>query len=300
MSDAAAAGTGGAAAPAQTGSTQATTAAAQAAAAPDFKATKHRVPVDGREVEVDYDELRRGYSHAQAAAGRMKQAAETMKQAQAQTAVLKAVETGDWRPLIAKVGVEKAKSFAENFLLEYLDYQDMSPEKKEALREKQRADAAEKQINDAKAADEARQKEAAEQKAGKEIDDEIGAALKAHGKKLTPRLVRHIAEYQLAQLEAEQPSRLAASEALSRAVGDIHSDIAEYLMDMPPEEAVKHLPRKLLDGLRKYFAGQVMAQDPFGSGQQTGASDTASPKGKRKGLSRDDWFTQQEKKFGGR
>lgn len=288
-------------------------AAASARPAASPPADKIRGP-GGEEIPDDIEELKRGYGHMKAANERMRLAAEKEKAAEERVraaegrageleAAFKAAETGDYTQLVRKVGYEKAKEFAEMLLLSEIEWNEMTPEQQRAARLEKENERYRKRDAEAKAADEAKKKAAEEQRAFKDIDDEVSAALKELGKTPTPRVVMRVVEHLLADIESDETKArpVSAKDAYKRVVTDIHADIGEYLSGLSAAELRQVLPKAVQDTMRNADVEDVLAQDPLRSGRRPAPTNQhRDNEQRRKKVSSDDFWAKKEKKFGGR
>jgi len=234
---------------------------ADSATTPDFKATKHKLKIDGQDMELDYDDLVRRAQKSTAADKRFQEAKrlhdEASKVRESSQSVEAALAKGDLSYLVNKLGPQKAKEVFENFLIEQMEYDQLPPAEKRARELQRRLDDNEAER---KAETEDRTKEAralATQKAMADLDADISEALKADGKKPTPRLVLRI----LDELEAPVNARgqkITASQAKEKAIEGIHRDIGEYLPGVPVDVLIKILPKEVLQKLREYEVEQVL------------------------------------------
>jgi predicted DNA-binding protein (UPF0278 family) len=91
---------------------------------------RYKLKVNGKEVEKSIDELIRDAQKGVAADEKFQQAASLAKKYSAYEQMEKAIESGQIDPLIEKLGHDKFRQFAENYLIDYLEYQQLPPEKK--------------------------------------------------------------------------------------------------------------------------------------------------------------------------
>ncbi len=263
---------------------------------------KHKVRVDGKELEVDIDELKRGYSHAAAAAERMKKSAEAQKSAEPMIRAVQSLKDGDPGPLVDLVGIDAMEEIAEAVLQSRVEWDELTPEQKRLaqLEMENKGFKSEKQKEADKLA--AARKAELETQAYEEIDTEIGQILSKAGKKATPRMIARTVEYMCAQLDLSKGAKkLSAEEAYARVKGDMRLEIPEYLDGLSAEEALEHLPESVSAALRAHWIEEAKAQDPFRSGRRDSSSnDDPNPTSKSERLSTDDWFANKERKFGGR
>jgi hypothetical protein len=256
----------------------------------DYRAAKHRVKIEGREAEVPYDELVRGYQTSKVSTQRLQEAADMKKKTEA---LLGGLSKGD-REQMAKVlgGKEKLKEWAENYLWEEYSYEKLTDEEKEFRSLKEENKSLKQRQEDEKKRQEDAEFSALEERAAEELDVEISEALKALGRRPTPRLVLRVIDEIQARLEVKD-HRMGGKDALDKAVKGIHGDLVEFLSDMPVEEAVKVLPKKLLDGIRRYEVSQVI-EDSSRQRAKPSGNPTAKP-AKRVGI--DDWFKNRDVKL---
>lgn len=286
-----------------------TTEPPSAAAPPDFRKLKHKVRVEDKDDEVDYDELVRGYQKARASDQRFQTAKQMMRE----------VEAFKKDPFAAlkSAGVDKAqiKQMAEQLLLEEIEWEALSPAEQRAIKAEHEAKSVKEELEKRTKAEKAKEREAAETQAVAEIDEEIGQALKAMGRRPTPRLVARITETLIAdyerQLQAlraehgeELPEdaysrlqRMPADRAVKHVQREYVSDIAEYLASLPIDEVRKVLPKELLDGLRQADVAQVLAQDPAGSRKPKAEQPPRQSREKAKRMSSDEYFKKLEEKW---
>jgi hypothetical protein len=92
---------------------------------------KIRVKVDGTEEEVDLDTVKRDYQKYRSADKRFQEAANLRKSHEAEAKAIEKAKAGDFSELVKVAGADKARAWAENYLLEFLEYQQLSPEQKE-------------------------------------------------------------------------------------------------------------------------------------------------------------------------
>ena len=258
---------------------------------------KYKLKVNGRELELPEAEVIKRAQKAEAADERFRLASEKEKKAAELEAFAKAVESGDTTTLEKRLGKDKFRKMAEQYLIKYIEHEQLSPEQKrlleleQALKEKEEAEKA------AQAAKDAELREMYQQKAAEDIDLELSETLKALGKKPTPRLVARIAEYMLSTLETKG-ERMPAKRALERTLSDMKADYAEYFADLSVEEVRAMLPKKTLDALRRAEIDAVTSQAPSNARRTKPASETVSKLASRR-MSTDEAFKQLERKFGG-
>lgn len=256
---------------------------------PAQKPERHRVKIDGQEIEVDHSELIAGYQKSKASDKRFQEAAKQAKEAQQ---ILKAIETGDFNFIESKLGKEKAYEIYEQRLIERMQYEQLSPAEKRALALEQENKSLKQRQEEA----ERSRKEAEHQehlkKASEDLDAEVHQALKGLGAKPTPRLAVRVVDEMIARLETGKEA-VPASEASKRALAGIHQDIAEYLPTLPVEQLVKLLPKTTMDALRQYEVNRVIGEK---SQRRVSPRRDNAPK-QQKPVGVDEWFSKIEQKY---
>lgn len=219
-----------------------------------WKAAKHKVKFGGQEREVSYDELIRDYQNAKESTRRYQEAARLAQEAQS---VNQALEKGDVKFLVDKLGPQKARQMFENYLIEQMEYDELPEERKELLSERKRREELERKMKDIEERETRTRQEQLAAQAVAELDAEISDALKEAGKKANPRLALRIIEQIEANLKAKG-ERIPAKEALKYATKSVTEDIGAYLADLSPEEAMSILPKSLVDSLMKAKVDRVL------------------------------------------
>lgn len=271
----------------------------------EFRGKKIKQKVDGQELEVDLEEIIKAYPKISAADKRFMEAASIRKQVDG---LLKNItEAQDYQSLVKLMGKEKAEKFAEDLLLEKINYEQMSPEQRRAFELEQENKTLKSREEEAKRARLEQERAAIRAQAVQSIDTEISAALKELGKKPTPRLIARIAEQMLVSLEAGEEGldemgnpiprkRMPARDAMTRTLSEFQAELREYIDGLSVEEARKVLPKTLLDGLRKADIDKVIT--PFHSRSVKPSEEKPKSTNKKHNKMRsEDWFAAMESKF---
>lgn len=262
-------------------------------AAPPWTTAKHKIKVDGEEIELGWDDL---VKEAQKGRGADKRYREAAQLKQGIAALVDEFKTGKLDKLVELAGADTFRQAAEKYLISYLEEQQLPEgERKARALEKQYKDLESRYSREKEQASQA-ERQRLEQQAIQEIDLEIADAVKATGRKPTPRLIARIAEHMLATLDAKD-ARLSAKDAYSRTVQDFREDIAEYLRDMPAAEARKMLPKEFLDALRKDDVAMIASQAPRVAPKRPGDAPRRA-NGKER-MASDSYFQKLDKRFGG-
>ncbi len=266
-----------------------------------FAGTKHKVKVDGKDLEVDYDELLTDYQHKKASTKRWEEASKMRKDFDG---VLGAFKQGDLSLLKKLVPNDALRKFAETELLEYINWEAMTPEQREAAENKRElARLKAEREEDERIAREQGQA-ALDQHTAQELESDIMEAVKSlgHDAKITPRLIKRIAEqmYQsLAASDDPQEQGMPAAIAAKRAWKGLEKDHDEYLARVKPEDFISRLPRHLRDAIRKADVGEATSYLPQSrSSEALEPSEPKSPRAQKyKQMATEDWFSKMDKKL---
>ena len=267
------------------------------AAMPDFKAFKHKVPVDGSEIEVDYDELRRGYSHAKAANQRFQKAAEVERVARERQSLADSMLKRFDSPkdalgvLVEKFGKKEAKQYLEDFLLEEMEYEALPESERRARELEKKTKTLEEQLAEERREKQDAYKARVEAKAHQDIDVEVGKALKTLGRNPTPRMVIGVVDEMILQGQMHK-RRISAEEALPHFQRNQEANALEWLSGIEPGEAMKKLPKAFLDALRQHEVQQVLGDKQRRRARPTDQPAASAESDKKLGL--DDWFKTKQ------
>lgn len=258
---------------------------------------KHKLKVNQREVELDDEQYRIAAQKGLASDETFRKAAEKDKQI---AAYFERAKNGDLGWLEDIVGEEAILTAAEKRLMRKIEFEELTPQQREALQWRQRAEQAEGKLTDAEKREEQIRRAQLTQEAYEHIDVEIDEAFKAIGRKPTPRLVMRVAEEILASLPGTQDDEgrapIPAATALQRATSGVRTDAAELLASMSPAELREFLPKEALDALRKLDLEDVRGPN---AKRPTLKPLEGKTDAKRKRMSTDAMFAQLEQKFGG-
>lgn len=266
------------------------------------KEARYKLKVNGKDVEKTIDELIRDAQKGISADEKFQKASELAKKNAQYEEIAKRIDSGDVSFLIDKLGHNKFREFAENYLIDYLEYQQLPPEKREALEYRRQAEEYKSKLDSREAQEKEQQMATVRSQAIQEIDAEIAEVLKTSGKKPTPYFVARIAENMLASLQTKSVEpKMAAKSAYDKALSSIQADVSEYLSTMSADEARKVLPKNLLDALRKLDVEAVRSQDPMRSRATTSKTENTQTRhkdGQKVRMSTDDFFKRIEKNIG--
>ncbi len=261
---------------------------------PDFRKHKHKLKINEKEQELDYDTVVKLAQKGASADEVFRKASAKEKQL---AGYIDRAKQGDLGWLEELAGDEQMAKWAEKKLLKIIELQEMSPEKRDFLKEKARREQLE---NDLKSRDERErdaQMETIRGQAAQEIDVKIDEAFKAARLPMTPSRIERVAQYLDASLSTEG-ALLDPAKALARVQTEMRSDAREVLESLSPAELREFLPKKVLDAIRKGDIEDARSADPMRRSTQNGQARPLSD-AKQKRMSTDDYFTKLEKKFGG-
>lgn len=269
-----------------------------------YAGTKHKVKIDNRELEVPYEQLVSDYQERAASQKRFQEAAKTKKEVDAFIGSLK---SGDLKMLKELIPADQLRQFAEQELLEYVEYESLPEAEKKRMKAEQERDLYKKKAETFEEAQRRQYMEQIEQQATQELDVEIGQAirdLKASvgidpKQPIEPWFVDHVARLMLAQLETsedEYAKPMPAKVATEKAWKGVENTVVSYLNSIPADKVIAMLPRQLRDAIRKADVGEAVSH-LHQRNRSTANQEPEQRKGKEK-PSTDDFFSRLDKKFG--
>lgn len=228
----------------------ATASAVDVLSAPSYKGTKHKIDFDGHEVELDYDTLVNDFKkHA-------KENYQLRQQMNPVMELVSALQKGELSKL-RDLGVsdDMLREFSEKQLLEYIEFQNMDP-KERALREREaKLEAMERKWKEQEEAEARTKVEAEKAQANEQVQRDLVEAIRDLGGdlKVTPRMVRRVAEEAFARLEAGQ--NVDMKSIAKRQWAGLQSDYTEYqslMLRRDPKSFISSLPPELIKAIREY------------------------------------------------
>lgn len=214
---------------------------------------RHKVKIDGEELEVDEEELLSGYQRAQASQKRFEQAAKQMKDIE--DLLIRGKQ--DPATILTALGIDPLE-FIEGFVQRQLEEESLTDEQRE-LRDLRSMKAKQQEEFDKhqKLLQEQEAKQRQEQFAQK-LDSDITLAFAEAGIQPNPKLIARVAEQLLADLNSGK--ELDARSALARTQNDIQAELA-HLLTSSPEQYLSKADKKQIEKLRKYFLKDVSSVD---------------------------------------
>lgn len=254
---------------------------------------KFKVKVNGQESEVPLSKLVERWQKEEAADSKFQKASQIQKQFDE---AINKMRSGQGREdLVRLVGKDVAKKYAEELLLEEIEWMELPESERRARQAELRAKDLENKLTEKEKAAQEQQRDALRQKAVQEIDTEIADVLKSLKVKPSLPILYRVVE-QMIVAQKSKGAVLPANEAFKRTVKGLSGEIPVIYDALGHDEFIKVLPKKFLDELRKKDRDLVSSQFPTTIRRKPEeGSDTNSQK-PRRGKS-DDWFEQRAKFF---
>jgi hypothetical protein len=263
-------------------------------ATPDFKGTKHKVKINGEELEVEYDELVRNYQLNKAITKKEQETAKLRREiAQEKEQLQKFFESAKqdkkvlWE-LARKFG-HNPEELAEELVWEKLQYERMTPEQRELHELRKEREARQKEKEDA----ERRQKELeAEEEAKRyesEIEEDVLAVVDLAGRKPTPSVVARIAEIYQSHITAkkQKPSREVVAQKLRHWYDqELTAELTEGNID----QFIERLPRDALNKLNEHLVSKARKHLPSSPSPSRPSAEKSQTKPKPKSIGVDEFF----------
>lgn len=222
---------------------------------------RYKHVVDGKEVEFTLDQLKNAAGQERSSQERFRKASELQKRYEP---LAKAIENKDFDYLAKNLSEKEFRKFAESYLLDKIEYEELPEQEKEYRQKLKRLEELEARDKERELKDKESQEEARRShfkaKAIAEIDDDIAKVL--NGKKASPWLVAEIASEMIANLEAKDQARIPAEVAYKRAQHSFKNKVRQAMSDMTLDEAKDYLPEGFYDKVRKHFVNEVKSQYP--------------------------------------
>lgn len=238
--------------------------------------SRHKVKVDGEELELELDEILKGYQKSASSDKRFQEASRKEKMLQQALSEAKS----NPRKFFELAGLD-AKQFAEALLVSELEESLLTPEDKQSRAEKAELEAYKKEKAERLAAQQKVEQERSFSQAAEQIENEIIEALNTSGMKPTAKTIARIAEQMLASLDENGTPRVKAPDALKRVKNDYAEELKDFISGQStPEALLAMLPKEIIEGLRQTFVKSVQTngfnapQKASVNGQQVGQKRT--------------------------
>lgn len=219
---------------------------------------KHKLKVDGQEIEVDDEELKRGYTHQKAANKKLQEGVKLRKQSEEFITAMR--DPGKLVDTLQKMGWEpkQIREVAERYLAGVLEDEMLDPKDKELKTTKQRLQEFEKKEQDRKDAEEARHQGELKKKYAEQYSADFIEALKTTGLPPTKDMVGAMAGYISRAAKIKMP--MTASEAAKLVREDVEVRNKHLFSNLSPDQIIKIVGEDGLKKLREYDVSRI--KDP--------------------------------------
>lgn len=253
------------------------------------QATKKKFKVNGKDIELDEAGIERAVQRSLASDERFKQAAEIEKRHKALEAnphakrIFEAVQQG--RDL-----AEVAEEIAWENLQRQAEWDAMTPREQEAARRaseaEQKAIEYQKKLEEIERPQKEREAKEADYKAAQELETELSTAISELqlgevGPGFGAIWLHQMLAHQGAQ-EGDNGGKLTAKEAATYTKRIVDRATKDVISKWTVEDAMRNLPKQLLDGIRKAQVKRVLEQTPFRGVRQTDTGTTSTNEKKPK------------------
>lgn len=265
---------------------------------------RRRVKIDGIEQEIDVDSVLKDYQKYKSSEKRFQEAAALRKEAQAEREIINQVlnraQSGDLSWLKGLVPDDKIRGWAEQELLQHLDWEQKPEMEREAITAKRERDELKRQLEELNQTKEKEESSKLEEQVYQEVEQDIIAAIKEMGTdiKITPLFVQRMAEYMQASLEASNdPHAMPAKKAADKSLRRLKSEAQELLGILSPEEVLQMLPPNIRKAARMDDVEKAIAQAPMMRARREQVSSYTPQKSKLRHGTSDDAFKRLEKLY---
>lgn len=219
---------------------------------PKEPAKKHKVKVNGEELEVDEEELKRGYSHQKAANKLLQEAKAQKKQAEEFINMLK--DKDRLFDVIKKLGHDPRK-VTEEYLAAQLQDELLDPRERELKEARNKLKAYEDLERQKEEKIKFQREEELKEKYAKEYNDQFVTALKESGLPPTKQTVADMAKY--IHRSAKIGFKMSASEAAQLVREDLETKVKRVIGDADGESLIKILGEETANKLRQWDTGRL-------------------------------------------
>lgn len=216
---------------------------------------KHKLKVDGQEVEVDDEELKRGYTHQRAANKKLQEGLKAKKQAEEFISMMK--DKGKLFEVIQKLG-HNPRSLAEEYLAAQLEEEMLDPREKELREYKKKVQSYEEMTKQQKEAEEKKVRDELTAKFSKQYSEQIIQALEKTKLPAVKENVAKMAGY--IKRAADMRFEMTVEEAAKLVKEDLEHINRSVVSEMDAETLVKYLGEETLQKIRTYDTSRL--KDP--------------------------------------
>jgi hypothetical protein len=263
--------------------------------APQTAEQKFKAKVNGKETEVPVSKLIERWQKEESADQKFQKASQIQK---AQEEFFEKMRTGKGREdLVKLLGKDVAKKYAEELLLEEIEWMELPESERRAREFEKKAKTLEEQLSEKEKAAQEQERNSMREKAVQEIDSEVADVLKSLKVKPSLPILYRIVE-QMIVAQKSKGAVLPAKEAFNRTMTSIGGELPVVYEALGFEKFLEVLPKKFLDELRNKDRELVSSQFPTTVRRKPEqSSDAPAPQKKKRGSS-DDWFHERAKFFG--
>lgn len=216
----------------------------------DPKTFKHKVKLDGKEVEVTLEEMTRDYQIKKLSDKKLHEAAMKIKKAEEFSKMLKENPKAVLRAKELGFSKQDIRRLAEDIIAEEIEEQRLSPQEREA-RETKRALEEERQKRlELENKEKTAHQQALSQKYAQEYETQLIQELEKSGLPKTPKAVALAAKHMLTALKAGY--KLTVQDVVNDVKHDLTSSVKDVLADLDGAALENILGQEIADKLRKH------------------------------------------------
>lgn len=213
---------------------------------------KHKLKVDGQEIEVDEDELKRGYSHQRAANKILQEGKAARKQAEEFLEMMK--DPGKFFETARKLGHDP-RGLAEHYLVSQLEEELLDPKERELRHTRAELEQFKSAQQREKDAFEAKRSQALTAQYAKDYENQFVAALESHDLPPDKQTISAMATY--IGRAAEIGFEMSAGEAATLVRQDFERRHASIFKNVEGERLNKLLGDEIANKIRKYDVSRL-------------------------------------------
>lgn len=231
----------------------------------EYAVTKAAVKTLATDLGITEDQFIKDYGTSADATRKTQEAAKLRKEIEADKANIQALFNDlktDPRTLfkIAKDLGHDPEKLAEELVWEKIQYEKMSPEKRETLEAKRRAEIAEAALKEREESEKKKEAKAFADAAEQEIQQDVLKVLELSKRKADPALIRRVAEIYESYILAKKTKP--SHDYVVGKLRDIRrQEFAEDLSGTAIEELVNTLPKDFITNLQSYLVKQARSKD---------------------------------------
>lgn len=258
-----------------------------------FKQHKHRLKVEGKELDLDYDDVIARAQKSSAADKRFKEASDLRKDVDG---IFNDLRSGNHKRLVDILGHDQAVALSESMLNEHVRYLEMPEDQRARMKAEQERDQYKSAAQKREEQFQEMQMQQLQAQAAYQVDAEIAETIKGMGRKPTPRLVYRLADQMIAAIDHDG-DKVDAKTALSRALRDTESDVMEFLEHLPDEDVTKYLPQRIIDAVLKQSVNSHLSRVPMSKARVEQSNDPIKKPQERRHQKVTNWVDDRKNFF---